>query len=108
MELFLGILAAWGGVMLIWTLIGVVLLPLSRRSDTRVTVVLRSQGDAPRLEQYLKGLIWLRDMGFVWWDVAVLEDDLGSEARARAFDLTASETHCDLISKDELIDWMEL
>ena len=108
MELLVGILAAWGGVMLVWTLMGLLLLPLSRRKDLRLTVVLRGQGDVPRLEQYVKGLCWLRDMGFLWWELAILEDELSPEARARALRLTENETHSDVIPVDDLKDWMEV
>lgn len=108
MDFVIGALAAWGGLMLVWTLLGVVLLPLSRRKDIRLTVILRGQGDAPRMEQYLKGLKWLRDMGLVWWEIAILSDDLSPEAKSRAFGLTEKETDSSVVSAEELLDWMEL
>lgn len=107
MEILVGALAAWGGVMLVWTLMGVALLPLTRRKDIRLTAVLRCRGDAPRLEQYLRGLMWLRDMGFLWWDVVILSDDLSPEAESRALSLTEKETNSAVIPSEDLIDWME-
>lgn len=107
MDILVGALAAWGGLMLVWTLIGVALLPLSRRKDIHLTVVLRGRGDAPRMEQYVKGILWLRDMGFLWWDVAILADELDPEAKSRALHLTEKEAHSAVILADELIDWME-
>lgn len=44
MEIVFGMLAAWGLIMLIWTLVGAVLLPLRRRGDLRLTVFLRGNG----------------------------------------------------------------
>lgn len=108
MDILIGALAAWGGLMLGWTLLGVVLLPLTRKKDIRLTVVLRSQGDAPRMEQYLKGLRWLRDMGLVWWEIAILADELSPEARSRALRLIEKETYSSVIFAEELLDWMDL
>ena len=107
MEFLIGVLAAWGGIMLIWTLIGIALLPMTRRQDTRLTVVLRAEGSGQRLEQYIKGLFWIRDMGLLWWDVAVLRDHLTEEGQNRAQQLTKKENHTAVIFADELIDWME-
>ena len=66
MEIVVGALAAWGLLMLIWTLAGVLLLPVSRNSDTAMTVMLRCRGNARWLERQLRGLVWLRDSGLLW------------------------------------------
>lgn len=107
MELLIGILAAWGAVMLVWTILGLLLLPLTRRKDLRITAILRGSGDAGHLEQYIKGLLWLRNMGLVWWDIAILSDDLTDEARDEALRLTETQTNSAVISTAELLDWME-
>lgn len=107
MELFLGILAAWGGVMLVWTVLGIFLMPLTRRKDIRITAVIRSTGEGGYLEQYIRGLMWLRDLGPAWWDIAVLEDDLSQEACDRAQRLTEKECNSAVLSAEELLDWME-
>lgn len=107
MEFLIGVLAAWGGIMLLWTLLGVAMLPLTRRKDTRIFVVLQAEGDAPRLEQYLKGILWLRNAGVLWWNVAVLKDDLTEDAENRMISMTEKEHCVALIGADELTDWME-
>lgn len=106
MDILIGILAAWGLIMLLWTLAGALFLPLSRREDTRLTVLIESKGDAPRLEHFLKGVIWLRDMGLIWWNVVILSDHLSQEARQRAERLT-EEQNVAVLTMDTLQDWME-
>lgn len=107
MDIFIGVLAAWGGVMLAWTVMGLLLLPLARRRDIRITAVVRSRDDGPYLEQYIRGLMWLRDLGPLWWDIAILEDGLSPEARQRALDLTEKENNSAVVAAEELLDWME-
>ena len=107
MELLIGGLAAWGLIMLLWTLLGAVLLPLSRRKDMNLTVILRGQGDAPLMERWLRGILWLRDMGLVWWNIVILSDRLDDSALHRARALEEKYDHVCVISTDMLKDWME-
>lgn len=107
MEIVVGILAAWGLIMLLWTLAGAVLLPLGRHKDMKLTALVRGRREAPELERYVKGLLWLRDMGIVWWDVVILADHLDEEARERADGLTENERDVSVLSSDMLRDWME-
>lgn len=107
MEFIIGILAAWGLIMLLWTLAGAMFLPLSRSADMRLTLLLQGKGDAHRLEHCLKGVLWLRDMGLIWWDVVILEDQLSEEARQQAEKLAENEQHVAILSMDTLRDWME-
>lgn len=107
MEILVGILAAWGGVMLVWTVLGLLLLPLTRRKDIRITAVLSGGEEAPWLEWYFRGLMWLRDFGPLWWDIGVLTDGLSDSARQRAEQLTENEANTAACSAEELLDWME-
>jgi hypothetical protein len=106
MEIIVGGLAAWGIIMLLWTLFGVLFLPLQKREKLRLTVVIRAQEDAPELERYVRGLKWLRDLGLVWWNILILEDPLSSEARDTARRLSENEQNVDLVTGSELKDWL--
>ncbi len=107
MDIVVGILAAWGLIMLLWTLAGALFLPVSRREDMRLTVLIQGRGDIPRLEQALKGILWLRDMGLIWWNIVILDDDLSDEARHRANRLAENEQQVSVCTMDTLQDWME-
>ncbi len=63
---------------------GAVLLPLRRRGDLRLTVLLRGNGDPNCLERWLRGLVWVRESGLIWWDIVILSDGLGEESRGIA------------------------
>jgi hypothetical protein len=106
MEIIVGGLAAWGLIMLLWTLFGVLFLPLQKREKLRLTVVIRAKEDAPELERYVRGLKWLRDLGLVWWNILILEDPLSPEARDTARRLSENEQNVDLVTGSELKDWL--
>lgn len=107
MEIVFGMLAAWGLIMLIWTLVGAVLLPLRRRGDLRLTVLLRGNGDPNCLERWLRGLVWVRESGLIWWDIVILSDGLGEESRGIA--QRAADQYADVLVEtvDEIKDWMD-
>lgn len=107
MEILVGALAAWGLLMLIWTVVGVLLLPLGRRSDSSLTVVLQCRGDALWLERQLRGLLWLRDSGLLWWNILILNLDMSQEALDRASRLAENQSQVRLMDMDELKEWME-
>ncbi len=79
MELFVGILAAWGLLMLIWTAAGTLLLPLRRRDHLRLTALIQGKGDWPKLERWLRGVLWLRESGFLWCDIVVFTQELDED-----------------------------
>lgn len=107
MEILVGALAAWGLLMLIWTAAGVLLLPLGRRRDSALTVVLRCSGDAAWMERQIRGLLWLRDSGILWWNILILDMDMNDEARDRAVRLVREQSQIHLMNLDELKEWME-
>jgi hypothetical protein len=106
MEIIVGALAAWGLIMLLWTLFGALFLPLQKREKLRLTVVIRAQKDAPELERYVRGLKWLRDLGLVWWDILILEEPLNPGARDTARRISEKEQSVDLVTGSELKDWL--
>ena len=103
MEIVVGALAAWGLLMLLWTLVGLCLLPLSRRKDLSLTVVMKSEAEPLMLEHYIKGLLWLRDLGLVWWRIVLLTDqkDMGTRLLPDCFG------QVEIMSREEFSDWME-
>lgn len=107
MEILVGALAAWGLLMLIWTVAGILLLPLGRQQDSSLTVVLRCRGEAVWLERQLRGLMWLRDSGFLWWNILILNVDMSQDALDRASRLATSQSQVRLMNLDELKEWME-
>lgn len=106
MEILVGALAAWGLIMLIWTIAGAILLPLRRRGDLRLTVVMEGNGSGMQLQRWLRGLLWLRETGILWWDIVIIKDELDQEAAAYA---AAAEERCQalLLSWDEWKEWVE-
>lgn len=105
MDFIIGVLAAWGLVMLVWTLAGAVLLPLSRTKGLRLTVLVRGRGQVPQLERYIRGLLWLRDSGLVWWDVLLLDQGLSEDARQRAVKIAEKERQVSLGQMDSPETW---
>lgn len=103
MEIVVGALAAWGLLMLLWTLLGLCLLPLSRRKDLSLTVVVKSQAEPLMLERYIKGLLWLRDLGLIWWRIVLLTDtkDVGTRLLPDCFG------QVEIMSPEEFSDWVE-
>lgn len=105
MEIIVGVLAAWGAIMLAWTLAGVLLLPLGNRLPMAVVVACR--GESPWLEPYVRGLVWLRETGLIQWDILLLDSGLGPEARTVAQSLSRRYCQVQLISPAEFKEWME-
>lgn len=106
MEILVGALAAWGLLMLIWTIAGILLLPLGRQRDSALTVVLRCSGEAAWLERQVRGLLWLRDTGILWWNLLILDVDMSEDARQRACHLARQDSQIHLVDSDGLREWM--
>lgn len=106
MEIVFGVLAAWGIITLAWMLAGAVLLPLGNRLP--MAVVLGCGGEALWLERYVRGLIWLRDLGLLRWRVLLLLDQgLDPEGRELAQALSARYHQVELLGPEEWKKWME-
>ena len=107
MEIVLGVLAAWGLIMLVWTLVGAVLLPLRRRDDLRLTLFLRGRGEPDELERWIRGLIWVRESGLIWWDIVIASDGLGEESSSVVSRLAGQHADVFMGTIDEIKDWMD-
>ena len=106
MELLVGMLAAWGLITLIWTLAGAVLLPIRRRDNLRLTVVFRGKVGQTQLEHWIRGLIWLRESGIIWWNIVVLTDELEDEARQYVC-VQEQQGYITGMTKEEWKDWVD-
>ena len=107
MNIIVGVLAAWGFIMLLWTLFGMLLLPLRRRDDTRITVLLRGTSGCRYMERYLRGLLWLRNAGILWWDILIIKDGLSMDVLEQLDMMMYKESHIDMVSLGQLKEWME-
>lgn len=56
-------------ILLLWTLKGLLLTPVSKGKSTRIGLVIDVEGSEPKLEQTLKGLVWLRENGTLKTDI---------------------------------------
>ena len=58
-------------LLLLWSIKGLLLTPVSRGKSTDITITLRIAGSEPELEHTLKGLVWLRDNGTLKADIII-------------------------------------
>lgn len=72
---------------LYWILRGLVLSPVKGGEHSKLCVNIEVNGEEPKLEHILKGLIWLRDNGTLKADVSVnaTEPDANTRLVALAF-----------------------
>ena len=78
------------------------LTPVRSGRDARLTLVIRARGDAPELEQLLRGIRWLRESGTLTAEVLLVDCALALCARAarRCEDLKLCKT-------EEICQWMQ-
>ncbi len=116
MELFGDILVAVSlcaaVLAVIWSVKGAFLTPVRRRGDTDIFTVVRVAGDAPGMEQAVRGLEWLIDSGREETCIIIADGGLTPEARRRARllaeknDLVLCRTE-QIIQKTEEFRWTE-
>lgn len=82
----LALICALGLACVGWWLFGLLLRPLPGRE---VKIVLPGRGDGERLEQQLRGFIWLRGMGLLCCTVVIADIALTPAGRALALRLAA-------------------
>lgn len=96
--LFFGLL----GVGLVLLLHELLLCPVRPGRGERLEAVLRLSGDAPGLEQTLRGLLWLRESGRVRMGILLVDEGLTPEARETAELLCRREAGVRLLSAPAL------
>ena len=78
-QFFAVLLAAFGAVSLGWLALGAMVLP----GECPGRMVIGAAGDAPGLEQAVRGALWLRRTGL--WRGRVVIEDLGSNIFVKFF-----------------------
>ena len=73
-QITLCVLLILGFAWLLWMLSGALLTPVHSGRDTRITLVVQAHGDAPELENLLRGTLWLRDSGTAAADILLVDD----------------------------------
>ncbi len=80
-------LAAAGAVLCAWCLLGALLGPVG---GVGAVICWRVAGEAPALEQTVRGVAWLRDTGLLDMPLELVDDGLTPPARERARRLAAA------------------
>lgn len=106
-QITLCVLLILGFAWLLWMLSGVLLTPVRSGRDTRITLVVQARGDAPELENLLRGIRWLRESGTLMADVLLVDCGLTEEAAALAERLARQCEDLKLCNTEEICQWMQ-
>ena len=87
-QITLCVLLILGFAWLLWMLGCALLTPVRSGRDTRITLVVQARGDAPELENLLRGALWLRESGTAAADILLVdcgltEEDAGLDSEGR-------------------------
>ena len=83
------------------------LTPVRSGRDARLTLVIRACGDAPELEQLLRGIRWLRESGTLMADVLLVDCGLTDDARALCECAARRCEDLKLCKTEEICQWMQ-
>ena len=72
-QITLCVLLILGFAWLLWMLGCALLTPVRSGRDTRITLVVQARGDAPELENLLRGALWLRESGTAAADILLVD-----------------------------------
>ena len=103
-EALLTLLSALGLVLLGGLLLGRLLRPIP--SDD-LWILVPGRGEGARLEQDLRGLMWLRGLGLLWCPIAIVDVDLTREGRELALKLAARWGNVVLWPSDRLAELLK-
>ena len=106
-QITLCVLLILGFAWLLWMLSGALLTPVRSGRDTRITLVVQARGDAPELENLLRGIRWLRESGTLMADVLLVDCGLTEEAAALAERLARQCEDLKLCNTEEICQWMQ-
>ena len=62
-DFIVGLAIATILLIMLWALKGLLLTPITSGDNTRINIELQVMGTEPKLEQTIKGFVWLRDNG---------------------------------------------
>lgn len=83
------------------------LTPVRSGRDTRITLVVQAHGDAPELENLLRGALWLRDSGTVAADILLVDCGLTEDALALCARAARRCGDLKLCKTEEICQWMQ-
>lgn len=83
------------------------LTPVRSSRDARLTLVIRACGNAPELEQLLRGIRWLRESGTLMADVLLVDCGLTDTARALCERAARQCEDLKLCNTEEICQWMQ-
>lgn len=106
-QITLCVLLILGFAWLLWMLTGALLTPVRSGRGTRITLVVQAHGDAPELENLLRGALWLRDSGTVAADILLVDCGLTEEAAALVERLARRCGDLKLCKTEEFCQWMQ-
>ena len=106
-QITLCVLLILGFDWLLWMLSGALLTPVRSGRDTRITLVVQARGDAPELENLLRGALWLRESGTAAADILLVDCGLTEEAAALAERLARQCEDLKLCNTEEICQWMQ-
>ena len=106
-QITLCVLLILGFAWLRWMLGCALLTPVRSGRDTRITLVVQARGDAPELENLLRGALWLRESGTAAADILLVDCGLTEEAAALAERLARQCEDLKLCNTEEICQWMQ-
>lgn len=83
------------------------LTPVRSSREAQLTLVIRARGDAPELEQLLRGILWLRESGTLMADVLLVDCGLTDTARALCERAARQCEDLKLCNTEEICQWMQ-
>lgn len=106
-QITLCVLLILGFAWLLWMLSGALLTPVRSSQDAWLTLVIRVCGDAPELEQLLRGIRWLRESGTLVADVLLINCGLTDDAAALCERAARQCEDLKLCNTEEICQWMQ-
>lgn len=106
-QITLCVLLILGFAWLLWMLGCALLTPVRSGRDTRITLVVQARGDAPELENLLRGIRWLRESGTLMADVLLVDCGLTDDARALCEHAARQREDLKLCNTEEICQWMQ-
>ena len=104
-QITLCVLLILGFAWLLWMLSGALLTPVRSGRDTRITLVVQARGDAPELENLLRGIRWLRESGTLMADVLLVDCGLTDDALCERAARQCEDLK--LCNTEEICQWMQ-
>ncbi|MDR0890098.1 MAG: hypothetical protein LBM28_05600 [Oscillospiraceae bacterium] len=104
LTFFIGVLAACGMLLIIWTVLEAFLLPMPK---DKAYIVLYLSGDAGKVERYIRSCLWLMERRGFGARLILVDDGLSPDAQSAAELLLRGEDHAVLCSKTQMREYLE-